>query len=491
MNRVYGNQTTRALRARSRRRRAPAVLAAEILEGRILLSAAATHLVIVAPGNQTAGTSFVVYVDVDDNTNTPVATDHSTVTLTESGPGPFTTGHTSVMQSAVGGVASFTVTLDTAGTYTFTATDGRLGRAVYTGVTVGPDTTDAEHLAFVNVPSTGTAGLPLHTFDVVMEDQFGNKDTTSNGDNVVLTEAGPGAFDPASQTSAYIANGVAIFNDVILDTAGVYKLSAYDANNYSSIGHATSGKITIGAGQAAALSFEQGTNPSNPLTGVAGKAFTPTQGLKVDVVDAYGNLVTTDHSSVSLVVVDSPNSLDLTYATYIAPINLTATAVGGVATFKTTFFTGTEIFNTTALGFEQDLYLLKATDAAHGIATSADANSGFVQINATTAKTLQFIVQPTSGQTSGTPVTPPFDVAVEDMYGNVVTTSNALVTVTIQSGDGNQTPTSNDQSGATNGIAVFSGFIVNNFAYPTPGSFTLEATSPLLTSGHSTQFTVT
>ena len=280
--------------------------------------------------------------------------------------------------------------------------------------------------------------------------------------------------------NAHIFNGVAIFNNVILDTAGVYKLTANDADN-SFISAATSGKLTIGAGAAKQLSFEQGTTAATALTGTAGVAFTAANGLKVDVLDAFGNLVTNDHSVVTLTVVSNPSPGN---TPYIAPTNLSATAVGGVATFHTTFFTGT-----TVLGLGTVPYLLRATDVAHGITAGDDLNSGFVDINAATATQLQFVVQP--GAATSTSDVPTFLVAVEDTYGNIVTTSNALVTVAIQSGDGNQTPTSNGQSGAVNGIATFSGFIVNNFASPTPGSFTLVATSPGLATAYSTQFTVT
>jgi hypothetical protein len=489
MNRVRGNQRIRLGRAGGRRRLAPRTLSAEVLETRVMLSAAATHLAFTpAAGSvQSAGTTFDVIVSVENSSNNVVTGDHSVVTLTETGPGPFSTGRNYVSQSAVGGVANIFVALDKSGTYTFTATDGRLGKAVQTSFVITADTTDPEHLAFLNVPATGTAGLPLKTFDVVVEDKFGNVDTTTghDGDNVVLTEAGPGAFDASSQINAFIASGVAVFNNVILDTAGTYKLSANDADN-AAVSAATSGKITINAGQAAALEFVNGTSGGSPLTGTAGKAFTASQGLKVDVTDAYGNLVTTDRSVVSLVIAASPSP---SYATYVSPTHLTATAVGGVATFTPTFFTGTDVFQGTSLG--QEFYTLNATDVAHGIAATA-SNTAYVQINAATATQLQFIVEPpATGSTTVTPITPPFEVAVEDAYGNIVTTSNALVTVYVQSGPGNQPPTSNGQAGAVDGIATFSGFEVNNFGSPTTNSFTLEATAPGLTTAYSTQFQVT
>lgn len=484
-NRINSYRRGTAIRKRMRRRPFSLTIPAEILETRALLSA--THLAFVpTPASpQTAGTSFTVTVQVQNNSNSVVTSDHSIVTLTEKGPGTFSNGKTSVTQSAVAGVATFSVTLDTSGTYTLTAKQGTLTNAVDSGLVVNANTAGPEHLAFIHVPSTGTAGTPLKTFDVVVEDQFGNIDTTAdhNGDNVVLTESGPGGFDTSSQINAHITNGVAIFNSVILDQAGAYKLTAGDADNLSIPG-ATSKTVTISAGAPAQLSFEQGTTSGSAVTGTAGVAFTAANGLKVDVLDAFGNLVTTDTSVVTLTVVKHPSP---SYTTYVAPTHLSATAVNGVATFHTTFFTATQVFNGTS--FVTRTYLLKATDAADGLTTSDNANSGFVKINAAAATQLQFIVQP-GAATSGANV-PTFDVAVEDAYGNVVTNSNALVTVTVNSGSGNQTPTSNGQVGATNGIAAFSGFQVNNFASPTPGSFTLEAASTGLTSAFSDQFTVT
>jgi hypothetical protein len=298
-----------------------------------------------------------------------------------------------------------------------------------------------------------------------------------------LTESGPANFDGASQISAHITNGIASFNNVILDKAGTYKLTADDADNHS-ISDATSGPVAIKAGAAAQLSFEEGTFASLPLTGTAGVAFAPGNELKVDVLDAFGNLVKSDSSIVTLTVLQTPAP---SYTAYIAPTNLSATAVHGVATFATTFFTGTSVFTGTTI--VTATYILKATDSAHGLTASNDANSEFVDINAAAATQLQFLVQP--GASTSTADVPAFDVAVEDNFGNIVTTSNALVTVSIQSGLGNQTPTSNGQASATNGIAVFSGFQVNNFASPTPESFTLVATSPGLSSAFSNQFTVT
>lgn len=482
LNRVSGNRRPSASRSKRRRGRMPVALPAEILECRLLLSA--NHLAFApAPASpQTAGSSFKVTIDVENSSNSVVSGSHSLVTLTESGPGSFAGAGTTMKESAVDGVAKFNVTLDKAGTYTLTATDGTLGHAVDSGLVVTADTSDAEHLAFVSVPSKGTAGLPLKTFEVVLEDQFGNKDTTSDfdGNNIVLTETGPGAFNASSQTNAYVHNGVAIFNDVILDKAGAYKLSATDADD-AAIGGATFGNVTIGAGKAAKLSFEQGTTAGTALTGIAGTAFTSGSGLVVDVLDAYGNLVKSDHSVVSLSVISNPSPGN---TSYIPPINLTATAVDGVATFTPTFYTGTLVFGTGTVP-----YLLRAYDTADGITTSHNLNSEFVDINAATATQLQFVVQP--GSASSTSPVPAFEVAVEDMYGNIVTTSNALVTVAIQSGDGNQTPGSNDESGAQQGIATFSGFVVNNFGSPNTAYFTLVATSPGLTSAYSNQFSVT
>jgi hypothetical protein len=78
---------------------------------------------------------------------------------------------------------------------------------------------------------------------------------------------------------------------------------------------------------------------------------------------------------------------------------------------------------------------------------------------------------------------PPFQVAIEDAQGNVVTTANNPVTIML--GSGNATLSGTLTVNAINGIATFDNVIVSH-----AGSFTLVATSPGLQSATSQAFTV-
>jgi hypothetical protein len=454
-----------------RRRRPINSLQAEVLENRLLLSAD-TIVFAVAPQNATAGVAQAqVEVDIDNSSSVPDPSAHGIVTLTVNGPGPFNTGRRTFTTSAVNGVAEFQndLVLDIAGTYTLTASYSRLQNTVSTGFFITPDTGDAEHLAFLNFPSKGTAGMPLSTFKVGIEDRFGNLDTTTthDGDNIVLPSlTGPGGFDANSQPNAHVANGIAIFNNVILDTAGAYKMTADDADN-SDISDGTSSTVTIGAGQAAALIFQQG---DNTLTGTAGKAMTS---FNVLVEDAYGNLVKTDNSTIQLTNITTPPQ------GYVPASGLKAQAHNGIAKFTPTFTTATQYYDSDS-NFNDVPYVLRASDAADGIPTNnAGNNNQVIEINADKAAKLVFGQLPASGSTgSGNPVI--FNVYVEDRYGNVLTNDNSTVVQVLIA-----TPHGSNFNGTTTATTGYSMQVANGQAhfgsaldvyFDNSGTYTLSAT---------------
>ena len=90
---------------------------------------------------------------------------------------PATTGAST---PAVGGIATFSTTiLDTAGNYTFTATDTTTGDTGFTSTGASGTTTispaGASKLVFSTAPpATGTAGTALTTLKVSVEDLYGN-----------------------------------------------------------------------------------------------------------------------------------------------------------------------------------------------------------------------------------------------------------------------------------------------------------------------------
>jgi hypothetical protein len=241
-----------------------------------------THLAFtVEPTDGTAGQSFTVTVSVEDANGNVVSGNTSNVTLrVADGPGDFSGGQT-LSATASNGVATFNdVVLNTAGTYTLVAASEGAGRSYSNSFTIAPDTTDAGQLVFQTGSSqsgshhhgcdgsdssenssttsntsssaaiTGTAGQPLTTFKVVEEDKFGNVITSDNSSTITIAvnTGSSSALDSKSTLTATVVNGVATFDNVILDTAGQYTLSATDSNSLYLA--AVSNTITVSAASA-------------------------------------------------------------------------------------------------------------------------------------------------------------------------------------------------------------------------------------------------
>ena len=155
------------------------------------------------------------------------------------------------------------------------------------------------------------------------------------------------------------------------------------------------------------------------------------------------------------------------------------TAVNGVATFNTLSINQTGTFTLNA--------------SATGVGGTAASNP-FVVTPGAAAK-LAFTLQPAN--TGGTKTLPTMTVAVEDLYGNPVTTDNSSVSLTLNaasSGGGGVLEGTAAQT-ASHGVAVFSGLsIVNptNNSYSAAGTgYTLTATDGALTTIKSTAFNTT
>src|SRR5208283_404761 len=90
-------------------------------------------------------------------------------------------------------------------------------------------------LAFSVPPSTTTAGSVISpAVQVQVLDPFGNLVTTDNTDQVIVGVAtGPGLLTAASTTSMTVSGGLTTFNNLVLDTAGTYTLSAKISGLYS------------------------------------------------------------------------------------------------------------------------------------------------------------------------------------------------------------------------------------------------------------------
>jgi hypothetical protein len=195
--------------------------------------------------------------------------------LTLSG-GTFAGGSATAAAAASGGVATFsTLTIDKAGSYALTATDGSLTPAVSARFTINPAA--AGRLVVSGFPSPTTAGA-AHTFTVTAEDPYGNVASGYAG-TVHFTSSDARAVLPVNYTFIAADAGRHTFS-AILKTTGTQSLTATDTTTASITG--TDGGITV---QPAAASKFVLTGPSSVTHGVPFR-------LTLTVEDAYGNVVT-------------------------------------------------------------------------------------------------------------------------------------------------------------------------------------------------------
>lgn len=208
--------------------------------------------------------------------------------------------------------------------------------------------------------------------------------------------------------------------------------------------NAATSTVAVTPAAAAKLAFTV-----QPATTVAGKAIAPA--VKVAIQDAFGNVVTTNTSTVTIAKNTGPTGSTLTGT-------LTAAAVAGVATFSNL------VLKTAGA------YTLKATD---GTLTAATSNS--FNLTPAAAAKLVFTVKPATG-TAGKALSA-VKVAIQDAFGNVVTTNTSTVTIAKNTGPTGSTLTGTLSVAAVAGIATFSNLILNK-----AGSYTLKATDGVLTS---------
>src|SRR6185437_14675045 len=182
-------------------------------------STAPTHFVVSTSGPITAGMPFNVTVTAEDGSNNVTAGYNGTVTLGDS-----LSGATFRSASFSNGVATFTATLDTAGSQTITATD--TGLPSLTGNEVlSVNSATATHLV-IGAPSTVTVGSPF-SFNVTAEDQFDNVATAFTGTVNLSSSDSSASLIPPTYTFTGMDAGIHAFNGT-LNSSGNQTISAND-----------------------------------------------------------------------------------------------------------------------------------------------------------------------------------------------------------------------------------------------------------------------
>ncbi|EPX58830.1 hypothetical protein D187_003545 [Cystobacter fuscus DSM 2262] len=297
------------------------------------------------------------------------------------------------------GVAVATLASTSAGTKTVTATVDAEGGPVTLASrpTVEFVSLAAPHLVFTGAPSSGTAGKPLGTFEVTIQDASGQTVTdASDTVTVALGEGSPSA-ELKGTVSVAAVNGVARFSTLVLEKAAAgYTLVASAAG----LASATSSPFEVLPAPAAPTKLVFTQQPSNRG---AGETFE----VRVAVTDASGNRLSVSAPRVTLAL----NKGTLAGTTSVDPVD-------GVASFP-----GLSI---TEAGTG---YVLTAS--AEGL-DSASSDSFDIASTGTPAM-LVFRTQPTSAKVRE--VMPAVTVAITDEFGNVLSVDSPDVTLGLVGGN--------------------------------------------------------
>ena len=360
---------------------------------------AATQMVYsVEPSNTTATSSVspAIKVRVHDagGNLVPTATDSITLVINND-PGSGTLSGTLTV-SAVSGEATFSdISIEKVGTgYTLDATASGLSTATSVGfnITVGAPTQLVYSVEPTNTVSTTSISPAIK---VQVHDAGGNVVPTATDSITLDINNDPGSGTLSGTLTVAAVSGEATFSNISIEKVGTgYTLDA----TASGLSTSTSAgfNITVGAPTQLAYSVE-------PINTVSTTSISPA--IKVQVLDAGGNLVPTATNSITLAVNDNPGGGTLSGT-------LTVAAVSGEASFSD--------ISIDKVGTG---YTLLASAGGLTSATSASFN-----ITVGAATQLAYSVEPTNTAATVS-ISPAIKVQVHDAGGNIVPTATDSITL--------------------------------------------------------------
>jgi N-acetylneuraminic acid mutarotase len=265
------------------------------------------HLVISAPASAVPGTPFNLTVSAQDSSGQVVTGFGGVVTLTSSAGADITPSSLLVLN----GTTSIPVTLSTAGNQIITVTYPGLPSASLT-ILVVLDPPSAFRVSMPG-PTTEQAGSGF-LLAIQAVDASGNPVTSYTGPSTVTVTVSP--TSAASNLPATVSIGP---SGLGLFLANLPKAGSYAFSVISGATIAGAGPVTVLPGPAAKLSFA--VQPTSTATGLT---LPP---LTVQMLDLYGNVVTTDSSDVVTLTAHGPGG-------FTAGSTTSAAVRGGVATFS-------------------------------------------------------------------------------------------------------------------------------------------------------------
>src|SRR5438132_1708445 len=354
--------------------------------------------------NLTAGTTRTLTATIQDTGgNTIMTGPDSTLSVTfakTSGAGSVS-GLTSV--NATGGVATLTVTGTTAGSVTITASATGSGGALAAGtgnpITFNVVTGGLDHFGFANITSPQTAGT---AFSITITAQDINNNTVtsfdSNGNKVMLTSTG--TLTGAPITTAPFTSGVLTQSVTITNTTNTgFTIKAAGVGGIAGVtGTSNSFNVVAGAANKLALSGSTADLTSGN-----------TRVLTATIQDAGGNTITTGADS----------TLSVTFARTSGTGTVTglgsSAALAGVATLTVTGnVAGSVTITASATG-------------SGGALAAGTGNPIAFNVVAGTASKLALVQQPTTS-TAGQTISPAVTVQIQDGNGNLTpSTASAYI----------------------------------------------------------------
>ena len=422
------------------------------------------------PATDTAGVAATVTVTAHDAYGN-VANSYAGTVVFSSSDGHAVLPADYIFTNSDAGTHTFSLTLETAGAQSITATDSTITTINGSESNITVKASAAKTLAVAGFPTTATAGIAENVV-VTALDAFGNVATGYTG-SVAFSSSDGHAVLPADHTFSGADAGVHTFS-VALETAGTQSITVIDTTTSSIVG--SESNLVVQPAAAATLAVT-----GFPATTTAGAA----NDVVVTAYDAYGNVAT---GYVGTVVVSSTDGHAVLPADY---------------TFKAAD-AGTHSFPVTL-----ESAGAQSISAKDVVSTSvAGAESG-ITVEAAGARSLEVTGFPAADSAGESGIV---TVTAYDAYGNVASGYTGTVALTstdhhavlqasytFSSGDqgihtlpvtldtaGTQSITAEDEINSTL-AGVQSGIVVS----PAPASVLKLSGFPSTTAGAIQEFTVT
>jgi hypothetical protein len=399
------------------------------------------------PTNTSAGAliSPAVTVQLKDNAGKDLLQAGVSITLALSSGTGTLSGKLTRSTNALGLATFDTLSINLVGSKQLRATASGFQTATSNSfsITLGP----AARLRIQTQPSpSATAGVPFAQQPIIwVEDAGGNRVTTNNTTVVTATRlSGTGTLQGILTATA--VNGIVTFSNLSHNVATTLSILF----SSGTLTPDTSDNILVSPAAAARLAYLH-----QPTITMAGAVITPA--VTLTLLDAFGNSVSTTGTSVTITLSSGTGVLNGT---------LSRTTTSGVATF------GNLSINSAGK---------KTLRASSGSLTAAVSDT--FAISPGPPRNLVFVQQPTNA-VAASPISPAVTVQIRDSLGNDAASSAVPVTLNIASGNGTLSGTTT-RSTNSSGIATFTDLSIN-----LSGSKTLSASSPGLTTGVSTTFTI-